>query len=478
MKDNNTAMHSHSCRLFQTGIPADLLFIHETLSTAGFEAYLVGGAVRDLLLHPEAMSDIQDYDFATNADPQSVQRIFRQKGCHTIPTGIRHGTITLVLHESHYEITTYRIDGDYSDSRHPDQVLFSQSLLEDLSRRDFTVNAMAYDLAQGLLIDPFGGLQDLESAIIRTVGEPLDRFREDGLRPVRACRFAAVLEFSIFPQTLEAIPQTLEAVRSVSMERIHDEMFKLMAAPRPSVGFEYMRQSGILEIFLPELLEGYQIPQNEFHKYDIYYHNLYACDAAPPDQPLIRFAALFHDIGKARAKEYALRIGNGNVFYNHEVIGEKMSYKIMKRLKFSNQHLEYVKLLVKMHMFYYTEDWTDGAVRRFLRKIDGNMDILNDLFRLRRADRKGSGMRDGEADILKVFRERIGYIMEQDAALKVTDLEINGSDLMQSLQLHPGPIIGRILNYLLELVLDQPELNNKEKLLELSRDYVHNIEED
>ncbi len=463
-----------SADIFQGRIPPALLAIDSILRARAYEVYLVGGAVRDLLLDNSQINHIKDYDFATNALPEEVQKIFREKGYTTIPTGIKHGTVTLMIDNEPYEITTYRVDGAYTDGRRPDEVNFSRSIIEDLSRRDFTINAMAYNIQEQTLIDPFEGLKDLRERIIRTVGDPVDRFSEDGLRPIRACRFAAVLECSIDQHTLDAIPLTLEKVRTVSMERVHDEMFKLMYAPQPSIGLEYMRITGLLEIFIPELLEGYDIEQNEFHKYDIYHHNIYACDAGPRNQPLIRFAALFHDIGKARAKEYALKIGNGNVFYNHEVIGEKMAYKIMRRLKFSNHDLNYVKMLVKMHMFYYTDDWTDGAVRRFLKKIDGNMDTLSDLFRLRRADRIGSGMRNGDAEILKVFKKRIDTIMERDSALKVTDLNIDGSDLMQAFDLKPGPIIGEILNYLLEQVLDDPDLNQKEKLLELSGNYVHN----
>lgn len=318
MKKINTPSSTISLKLFPTKVPEQLMLITRILQENGFDAYLVGGAIRDLILKPDQTDHVKDFDFATNADPVSVQKLFKQKGYATVPTGIKHGTITVIIQDIHYEITTYRIDGDYSDGRRPDSVVFSSSIIEDLSRRDFTINAMAYDLVNESLLDPFNGFEDLKKKIIRTVGDPISRFQEDGLRPIRACRFAAVLQFEIETQTFEAIAQTLDIVKNVSMERVHDELFKLMAAPLPSVGLEYMRKSGILPLFIPELLEGYNIPQNEFHKYDIYYHNLYACDAAPSHLPLIRFAALFHDIGKARAKEYALKVGNGNVFYNHD----------------------------------------------------------------------------------------------------------------------------------------------------------------
>jgi poly(A) polymerase/tRNA nucleotidyltransferase (CCA-adding enzyme) len=331
---------------------------------------------------------------------------------------------------------------------------------------------MAYEAVSQKLYDPFNGLKDIENKIIQTVGSPIDRFREDGLRPIRACRFAAQLEFSIHPDTLKAITETLDVIGKVSMERIHDELMKLMKAKKPSTGFEYLRQTGVLRLIMPELLEGYQVMQNEYHKYDVYYHNLYTCDAVSRDYPLVRFAAIVHDIGKPRAKNYAALSGNGNVFYNHEVIGERMADRILKRLKFSNSDSSIIKKLVKIHMFYYTEEWTDGAVRRFLRKMEGDMEMLEYLFLLRKADRIGSGMKQGESEILEKFKKRIDIIIKADNALKVTDLDINGDEIMDYFHLKPSKTIGDMLEYMLERVLDNPEYNVKEKLYELGEEFL------
>lgn len=473
--------------LFTRSAPEDVLYISRKLREKGFEVYLVGGSVRNLLLH-EGEDNVRlrdsDYDFTTNATPQQVISIFREKPSEgnnrsrtfTIPTGLSHGTVTVVMEREdgphHYEMTTFRIDGTYVDGRHPAQVAFSSSLEEDLSRRDFTVNALAYDVLNGELFDPCEGLKDLKHGLIRTVGDPVARFTEDGLRPVRACRIAAQLGFKIEKKTFEAIPLTMDVIKKVSMERVHDEFMKMMRSEKPSVGIEYMRETGILGLFMPEVMEGYAVDQNEFHRHDVYYHNLYSCDAVPPEKPLVRMAALFHDIGKPRAKNYAISNGNGNVFYNHEIIGERMAERVLKRLKFSNNDLRTITRLVKMHMFYYTEEWSDGAVRRFLRKIDGNMEFLSDLFELRKADRIGSGLKSGEADILVRFRKRISAIVEADNALKVTDLEIDGNEIMAHFKIKPSPAIGRMLEYMLEKVLDDPALNKKEDLYAIGEEFL------
>ncbi len=469
--------------LFQDKIPEDLLYISEKLKSKGFEVFLVGGAVRDIILagSPEKASlKDSDFDFTTNATPQQVMALFQKKGkerVFTVPTGLLHGTVTVVINKNgqanNYEVTTYRIDKDYKDGRHPSSIQFSASLIEDLGRRDFTINALAYDILEKKLIDPFHGLTDLKKGLIQTVGNPMDRFKEDGLRPIRACRFASQLNFKIDGSTLNAILKTLNTIKMVSYERVHDELFKLMKSTKPSVGIEYMRTAGILNLFMPELLEGYQMDQNEFHKYDVYYHNLYTCDAVSPKKPLVRMAGLFHDIGKPRAQNYASANGNGNVFYNHEVIGEKITERILKRLKFSNNDLKKIKKLVKLHMFYYTEEWSDGAVRRFLRKLENDSIELADLFELRKADRIGSGMRVGEADILDKFKRRIDAIIKEDNALKVTDLDINGYEIMRKFNIEPSRTIGEMLEYMLQKVMDNPDLNKKEKLYELGGEFLN-----
>jgi len=466
--------------LFPSGIPEDIAYIVKKFTDSNYEIFLVGGAVRNLITYGDKNID-WDFDFTTSATPDEVISLFKNEGkkskIFTVPTGIQHGTVSLVIKHGdkyiNYEITTYRIERNYEDGRHPKEVKFATSLYEDLSRRDFTINAMAYDVFGRCLIDPFGGLKDLKNRLIRTVGNSLERFNEDGLRPIRACRIAAQLNFEIDKDTFNAIPMALDVVKKVSMERIKDELMKLLSkADKPSKGIELMRESGILEIFMPELLEGYKVEQNEFHKYDIYYHNLYTCDAIPKSKPLVRLAGLLHDIGKARAKKYALEHGIGNVFYNHEVIGERMAEKILKRLKFSNAEITTIKMLIRLHMFYYTDEWTDGAVRRFLRKFDGDLKFLEDLFDLRKGDRIGSGMKNREAEILEKFNKRIQKVIEEDNALKVTDLDIDGYDIMNYFNLKPSRIIGEMLEFMLQKVLDDPSLNKKEELLKIGKAFL------
>lgn len=419
----------------------------------GYQCYLVGGSVRDLLLG----HNVFDYDFATDARPEEVIRLFKR----VVPTGIKHGTVSVILKEKQYEITTYRSDGRYLDGRRPESVSFSDTLEEDVRRRDFTINGLAYDIDKGEIIDYVGGIDDINKKIIRTIGDPDERFSEDGLRPYRACRFAAKLYFSIDEQTFNAIPKALDIAAKVSIERVRDELMKLIETEKPSIGFEYMRKSGLLGLFIPELLDCYGLSQNKYHIYDIYYHSIYSCDGVPEADKIIKLAALLHDIGKVATR----RMGEDgeNTFYNHEVIGAKISGRIMKRMKFSNEEIIRVTNLVLNHMFHYVDEWTDGAVRRFLRKV--GTENMEDLFTLRLADRRGNGQRDGLPAPIKVLKRRIDKVIEDDSALSVRDLEIDGHVIMSEFNISPGPMIGRILNELLELVLDNPEMNRKEILL-------------
>ncbi len=419
----------------------------------GFECYLVGGGVRDLLLG----HDIYDFDFTTSARPEQVMRLFKR----VIPTGIKHGTVTVLVNDWEFEVTTFRADGDYSDGRRPESVSYSDSLEEDVMRRDFTINGLAYDVLTDEIIDYTDGIEDIKRKVIRTIGDPHDRFGEDGLRTYRACRFASKLGFVIEPATLAAIGDALSTAAKVSAERVRDEIIKLLATNLPSVGFEYMRESGLLELCLPELSACLGLEQNRFHAYDIYYHSLYSCDAAPKEKPLVRLAALFHDIGKVTTRRGS---GDGEyTFYNHEVIGARLTRRIMKRLKFSNNDIEYVNNLVINHMFHYTGDWSDGAVRRFMRKV--GVENIPDLFVLREADRVGNGTRTGLPEPIAKLQERISAVIEAENAITVRDLHIDGNIIMSHFSLEPGPVIGRILHELLELVLDHPDMNSSDILL-------------
>jgi len=440
-------------------VPSHVMNIARTLHTQGFQAWVVGGSVRDILIGRPAY----DHDIATDALPEQVMAIMRK----TVPTGLKHGTVTVLSGKHSVEVTTFRSDGKYSDGRRPDSVRYAKTIIEDLSRRDFTMNGIAYNPITGELVDPFGGQRDINARIIRTIGDPEERFSEDGLRPFRACRFAAQLGFSIEERTFQAISEALETAEQVSVERIRDEFVKIVMSEKPSEGIELLRKSGLLKLFMPELLEGYKIEQNIYHRYDIYHHNLYSCDAAAKDLH-IRLSALFHDIGKYYAKREVLSEGEEKkaVFYNHEVIGAAVTRKIMRRLKFSNSDIKTVTHLIRNHMFHYTNEWTDGAVRRFIRKV--GLDNLELLFELRKADRIGNGMKRGESAAVRRLRHRIAKVIEEENAITVKDLAVNGNDLMAEFDLKPGPIIGKILNALLEEILDDPSKNEPDTLLAIA----------
>jgi putative nucleotidyltransferase with HDIG domain len=309
------------------------------------------------------------------------------------------------------------------------------------------------------LIDDFHGQADLKNKVIRAVGNPVERFQEDGLRSVRACRFAAKLNFTIEPETLAAISQTLEVTKKVAPERIHDELEKVLSSDKPSIGLELMRQTGLLQLIMPELVTCVGVTQPEnFHKYDVYWHNLHSCDAAPKDNIILRLAALLHDISKPACKVEM-------TFYNHDQVGADVAQQILKRLRFSNQVIEQVSNLIRQHMFNYTSDWSDAAVRRFLRRIGGVANVPA-LFALRLAD-TAAMEHEIDSDYLKELQARIDKIVAEANALDVKDLKVNGSDVMKTLNIPPGKKVGEVLNALLEKVLDDPSLNQREKLLDL-----------
>lgn len=439
-------------------IPPEVREVVAALRAAGKKAYLVGGGVRDLLAGLPA----GDFDVATDARPADVRRLFRR----TAPTGVKHGTVTVLGAAGKYEVTTFRRDGKYGDARHPDEVTFADTIEEDLSRRDFTFNALAYDPAAGELLDLFGGVDDFERGVVRAVGDPRERFYEDGLRPLRGIRLAARFEFEVEPATRAAIPEVLERVRMVAVERVREEIMKMLAtAPKPSYGFELMRETGLLEMFMPELLEGYDVTQNEFHAYDVYVHSLYACDAAPAEKPLVRLAALLHDVGKPRTRV----VRDGRVtFYNHQAVSRRMTRALLDRMRFSKKDRDHVLHLVYHHMFGYTANWTDAAVRRFIRKV--GRENIADLFDLRIADWFGNGTNYGFPQYLRALERRITEAIAREEAFTEKDLAVDGHDIMRELGIPPGPRVGEALSYLLERVLEDQSLNERERLLTLARE--------
>lgn len=414
----------------------------------GFQAYPVGGAVRDLLLG----RSIQDWDVATNARPEQVVPLFKR----VIPTGIAHGTVTILIGKLKVEVTTFRGEDTYSDGRHPDHVEFLDSVEEDLRRRDFTINAMAYDVATKRIIDPFGGSADLQAGLVRAVGNPIERFREDGLRPLRAVRFSCVLDFAIESATEAGIRDALPVFRQVANERVRDELLKILASRHAARGIETLRQTGLLAEIVPELLPTIGQIQNSFHKHDVYQHSL-ASLARGRGDGVLKLAILLHDCGKPQSAGGAC---GEHTFYHHERLSAQRADEAMQRLRFSHDERERVITLIANHMFNYEPSWTDGAVRRLVRKV--GVERLSDLWELRRADIWGRGImvRDG-LDNLNLLKKRVGEIIPKDSALKIKDLAINGETVMRELGLLPGPAVGRILDMLLEKVLDDPNINNE-----------------
>ena len=447
-------------------IPPRIVEVVDQLRRAGFEAWLVGGAVRDLLAGRSA----KDFDVATSAHPPEVTRVFGRK--RVVPTGEKHGTVTVLVDKpdgerEHVEVTTYRGEGAYTDGRRPDSVSFVSELVEDLRRRDFTMNAIAYDPLDDQVEDPFGGRADLANRLIRAVGEPLERFREDGLRAMRAVRFAAQLGFQLDPPTEQAIPQAIDVFKKVSAERIRDELVKILSSPKPSVGLELMRTTGLLKEVIPELLEGVGMHQNRFHSYDVWQHTLATVDAtqlfasAGPAW-IVRLASLLHDVAKPRTAQPKPDAPGDHSFYRHELVGADMSDEICRRLKLATKEREHVVNLVRNHMFWYSAEWTDGTVRRFISRV--GKESLPDLFALRAGDVRARGKGEEPGVEIDELKQRIDGELAKDAALKVGDLAIGGADVMRILDCRPGPIVGEVLRRLLDRVLDDAELNSYERL--------------
>jgi tRNA nucleotidyltransferase (CCA-adding enzyme) len=327
------------------------------------------------------------------------------------------------------------------------------------------MNAVGYDPLEDRLTDPFDGFGDLSRRLVRAVGDPVQRFREDGLRPMRAVRQAAQLGFTIDPPTLAAIGATLDVFRKVSAERVRDELFKLLAAPVPSQGLELMRVTGLLGEVMPELLEGVGVTQNRFHKFDVYQHTLSVVDhttGEPSTLAVVRLGALLHDVGKPRARQPREDAPGEFSFFKHEYVGAEMADVIARRLKLSVADRERVVAMVAHHMFFYSPDWTDGTVRRFVRRVGG--DALPALFALREGDIAGRGFGEDPEVELGELRRRIAEVATADAALRVTDLAIDGKDVMRVLGVGPGRVVGVVLERLLERVLDDPSLNQRETL--------------
>lgn len=448
-------------------VPDDVAYLVRKLREGGKRGWIVGGCVRDLIREKAP----KDWDVATDARPEEVKRIFPR----VIETGIAHGTVTVLIKHRSYEVTTLRGEGVYSDGRRPDKVEFVDDIVADLARRDFTFNAIALDPIDGHVIDPFDGRGDLKRGVLRAVGDAGERFREDGLRALRAARFSATLGVTIDPETERAMGtnEALDTFRKVSLERVREEWVKAMAAEKPSVAFEAMRRTGLLAITCPELIESVGCEQNRHHRFDVWGHAMACLDASEEDV-LLRFAALLHDVGKPRSRAMSDKT-NDYTFYDHEAIGANMADPILQRLRFSNEDRALVVALVRHHLICYSSDWSDAAVRRWLRRVGSATAPL--LYRLGRADVRGKGRPvDSELRTIDELEVRAARLLADGSAMSTRDLAVKGNDLMKELGLTPGPVIGKILEKLLELVTDDPARNNRDALLDEARSLVKTLD--
>lgn len=510
-------------------LPLAVVYVLQQLSQAGYEGYVVGGAVRDILRQQADPSlEVVDFDFTTDATPKEILQIF--------PEGVYENTFgTVIIGEEHlrtqfklpprptrpptqssnriiaiakatkihvslqqqlekiaqeelqeaqvvppYQITTFRSDGIYTDHRRPETVQWGTSITEDLARRDFTINALAImlqasafsDLGHGdavelhpddyRIIDNYNGVRDLLQGVIATVGDPTQRFDEDALRMLRAIRFAVQLNFAIDPATLAAIKPLSGHLELISGERIRDEFLKMLASPQPKRAIELMDETGLLAHVVPELLEGKGVEQGGHHTTDVWTHTLDATQTCPSTDPIVRLATLLHDIAKPRTK----KVANGHItFYNHEIVGSRMARDIGRRLKLSRKDIDRLFILVRHHMFHYLPHNTDAAVRRFMREV--GLENIDDILDLREGDRLGSHA-NKTSWRLEEFKQRMIEQLHQPMA--VTDLAVNGNDIMIGLGLTPGPILGMLLQKLLEKVLENPSLNEKTTLLTLAEE--------
>lgn len=447
--------------LMDIEIPQSAQTILDLLEAAGHEAYVVGGCVRDALMGRVP----NDWDITTSAKPEQTKAVAADAGFKTIDTGIKHGTVTVIVDHEPFEVTTYRADGSYSDGRHPDSIEFLDRIDGDLARRDFTINAMAYNPSRGL-VDRFGGQADLEAGILRAVGDPRERFAEDALRIVRGLRFAAQLGFAIEPETSDAMHELRSLLDNIAVERIWVEFRGLLEG---SYAVDVLRAyNDVVFTIIPELEPEFEFDQrNPFHRYDVWEHTLHALEAAPTDmEATLRFALLLHDIGKP----HCLTIdeeGKGHA-YGHEKVGEPIAAEVCRRLKLSRSEREAVTQLVRHHMFSIPD--TPKAMRRFLLKH--GPERARDLFAIRRCDKSGIGrgqMVDSPMSIAFAKAEKLmDEQLNAEPVFGVKDLAINGRDLIE-LGMEPGPSIGNVLQALLEAAIDGDVPNEHEALIAHAR---------
>lgn len=437
----------------QFEIPKEARAICAVLKLSGYEAYLVGGCVRDMIAGVEP----KDWDITTSARPEKIQELFPESvyensfGTVAIKTESEDPKLKIV------EVTTFRVEGKYSDKRHPDEVKFADKVEDDLSRRDFTINAMAYDIDTSEVIDPYGGREDLDAKVVRTVGDPLKRFEEDALRLMRAVRFSAEFGFVIEEYTEEALHKNAGLLEMIAKERIRDEFIKIIMTDKAVEGVEELEHAGLLQFIMPELRDGIGVGQNEHHIYSVWEHNIKSLGYTVKQGYVleIRLAALLHDVGKPKTK-----YGEGikSTFHNHEMVGARLTARMLDRLHFPKHLAEDVIHLVRYHMFYYNVgEVSPAGVRRFLARV--GPESIDDLIKVREADRIGSGVPKAVPYKLRHLLFMIEKVKRDPISPKM--IKVNGEEIMELLAIKPGPKIGKILAVLLEEVIDDPFKNEK-----------------
>lgn len=448
--------------------PDEILEIYNKFENSGFQIYFVGGCVRNILLK----KDPKDWDFATSATPEQTLKLF--------PNGFydnKFGTVGIPTNKYGVaEITTYRTEHGYKDKRRPEKVSWGKTIDEDLSRRDFTINAIALRITvhdselETSIVDPYNGQQDLELRLIKAVGDPAKRFKEDALRLMRAVRLATQLGFKIEEKTLSEIKKDARLLNEISKERIRDELLKIIASDNSYEGLLLLKETELLEYIIPELLEGMGVSQERpgrHHTEDVFTHNLLSLKFTPSKDPIVKFATLIHDVGKPRV---AGKDKDGLViFHNHEILGSNMAREICERLKFSKKDREKVVNLIRWHMFTVDEHITDSAIRRFIRRV-GVSDV-KDMIDLRIGDRLGSGTQTAESWRLKKFKERIAKELSPKP-FSINDLKIDGNDIMKELDMKPGPKVGEILQKIFEYVDEDLSRNKRDELLAKISDFA------
>lgn len=430
-------------------IPDKINKIMLKFKAAGAEIFIVGGAVRDILMGRE----VKDWDLTTNLTPEEMKKLYPKNSfCENI-----YGTFSIVLPDKEIvEVTTYRTERGYSDNRHPDSVTWGKSLKEDVMRRDFTINSMAVTV-DGEVIDYHGGIADLKERLIRTVGRPDDRFKEDALRMMRGVRIACQLKFIIENETFKAMVKNAVLLKNIAGERIREELFIILESDNPGEGIMLLKNSGLLSEIMPELLAGYEMKQKGHHIYDVFTHSIKAVENCKSNNPVTRLATLLHDIGKPVV---AKGEGEARTFYNHEVIGSRIAVTIGKRLRLSNKELDQLFRLVRWHMFTAEDTQTDQAVRRFIRNV--TPEYLQEMIALRRADRIGSGAKETSWR-WELFKKRLIEVQKQPFTVK--DLKVDGRDVMEILKIKPSRRVGEVLDAIFSEVELNPKLNDRELLL-------------